>query len=107
MRLGWILKLFIAMHLSPLKIQVPVVIFEAAVNFLIWALLILTVHMIMILPLTWLTHLGVMTKRVLRVTGIFTLLPVMFTPLAETTTLLASGVVGPVIKTRHTSAEGL
>ena len=98
---------FIAMRRNPLKIQVPVVIIEAAVNFLIQALLILTVLMNMILLLIRLMHLGAMLMHVLRVTGFFTLLLFRFTPISETGTLLAAGVAGPIIKMRHTSVEGL
>ena len=97
----------IAMHTNPLKIQVPVAIIEAAVYFLIQALLILTVHMNMILLLIRLMHLGVIAKHMLGVAGLFTLFPILFTPLAETTALLVAGVAGPVIKMRHTSVEGL
>ena len=95
------------MHMRLVRIQVLVVFIAAGVNFLMCALLTLTAHAIMMLLLILLMHLGVTAKHMLGVTGLFTLFPILFTPLAETTTLQVTGVAGPVIKMRHTFVEGL
>ena len=107
MQLGRIPNLLITMHMRLLRIRVRVVFIAAGVNFLTCALLILTVHAIVMLLLILLMHLGVIAKHMLGVAGLFTLFPILFTPLAETTTLQVTGVTVPVIKMRHTSAEGL
>ena len=97
----------IMMHTSSLKIHACVVMIVAVVNFLIQAPVILTVHANVILALILLMHLGVKLMHVLRVTGIFMRLLIRFGQIPEANTLLTAGVTGPIIKTRHTSVEGL